>query len=454
MPKMKKTSWFAVFVVVLVAGTYYFEVYQSQKSEHAKSEESKIISFPADQIHQVEVENKLGKVLLKRDADGWRLEEPVKDWADNQFTEDFINGLASEKILETAAEGENINWSIYGLEKEISKVVFTNQQGGSQLVLVSEKKNFEGNSFIRKGAENKVLVVSSQWALRSQKAPLDFRDKRIFRGKIGSVEAIHIKSQRDEFELVNKDNKWLSEKHQDLKLDQNKVREVLTSLNEVRASDFLSSLPASKSKGKIVLKLKDKSWVADIHQAADKSLYAVVADPAFVLKVDPGQMDKFLNMTLMSLRDRKEAFDFQNLLVRQIDISTPLKKMTLTKDQETWKILGDEKSNVDQNAVRSFIARLSDSAVTEYLEEAEQRGFKNPDNKILLRDENQKVLYELSWGPTHKKKALVGERTLILAQSSLFKDVFGLDQSVIESWGLMNLLPVDQNKAKEQKDQL
>lgn len=449
---MKKTSWFAVLVAVLVAVTYYIEFYQANKTEQAKVEESKIVSFPPDQIHQVEIENKLGKVVLKRDADGWALTEPLKDWADNQFTEDFINGLASEKSIETAAEGENINWSVYGLDKDVSKVVFTNQQGNSLLVTVSAKKNFEGNSFLRRGNENKVLVATSQWALRSQKAPLDFRDKRLFRGKIGSVEGIHIKSLKDEFDLVNKENKWLSEKHPELGLDQNKIREILTSLNEVRASDFLSTLPASTSKAKIALKLKDKTWEADIKQAADKSLYAVVSDPAFILKVDPGQMDKFLNMTLMGLRNRKEAFDFQNLLVRHIEISTPIKKMVFTKDQEAWKLAGDDKTAVDQGAVRAFITRLSDSAVTEYLEKNEQAAFKAADNKIVLKDENQKVLYEISWGPVLKKKALVGEQTLILAQSSLFKDVFGLDQSVIESWGLMKMLPVDQNKMKEPKE--
>ncbi|WP_413288569.1 DUF4340 domain-containing protein [Bdellovibrio sp. HCB337] len=449
---MKKTSWFAIFVAVLVAGTYYVEFYQANKTEQTKAEESKVVSFPAEQIHQIEIENKLGKVLLKRDADGWTLVEPIKDWADNQFTEDFVNGLASEKSIDVAAEGENINWSVYGLDKDVSKVAFTNQQGTSQLITVSDKKNFEGNSFLRRGNENKVLVATSQWALRTQKAPLEFRDKRLFRGKISSVEGIQIKSIKDEFALVQKDNKWISEKHPDLKLDQNKIREVLTSLNEVRASEFLNTLPASVAKAKIGLKLTDKSWSAEIKQAADKSLYAVVSDPAFILKVDPGQMDKFLGMTLMGLRDRKEPFDFQNLLVRHIEISTPIKKLSLQKDQETWKLVGDDKAGIDQGAVRAFIARLSDSAVTEYLEKSEQGAYKGADSKIVLKDEKQKVLYEISWGPVYKKKALVGEKTLILAQSSLFKDVFGLDQSVVESWGLMNLLPVDQNKVKEPKE--
>lgn len=452
MRSMKKTSWFAVFVAVLVAGTYYFEFYQVDRQEKKKDEEAKIVAFPSDQIHQVEIENKSGKVLLKRDAEGWRLEEPFKDWADNQFTEDFIQGLAEEKSLETAAEGDSLDWSLYGLDKDFSKVIFTNQQGASLQVSVSSKKNFEGNSFLRRAQEKRVLVASSQWALRSQKPPLDFRDKRLFRGKIGSVEGISYKSSKDEFELMNKDNQWINEKKADIKIDQNKVRELLTSLNEVRALDFLETLPSSAMLSKITLRLKDKTWSAELRQGANKSYYAVVSEPAFQLKLDPGQVDKFRDLTFMGLRDRKEAFDFQNLLVRRIEIQNKLKRMTLTKDKDAWKLEEDGQVKVDSNVVRSFISRLSGSAVTEYVAPSEQARFKEAENKITLKDENQNVIYELTWGPVLKKKALVGERSLILARSSLFKDVFGLDQSVIDSWGLMNLVPVDQNKEKAQKE--
>lgn len=445
---MKKTTWFAAAVVVLVAVTYYFEFYQASKEEAKKGEESKIVSYPVDQIHQIEIENKSGKILLKRDVDGWRLEEPVKDWADNQFTDDFVNALVAEKSIETIAPEGETNWSVYGLDKDFAKIVFSNQQASSTLIDVSAKKNFEGNTFLRRGSENKVLVATSQWNIRANKTAMDFRDKRFFRGKIGSVEQITIKSQKDDFQLVNKDAKWINEKNPKLKLDQNKVREILTSLNEIRASQFLDKAPVAATQAKITLKLKDKNWTGEVKQGTDKIFYGITSDPAFNLKLEAGQVDKFTGMTLMSLRDRREPFDFSNLLVQRIEIQTQLKKMTLIKVKDAWKLEGNEQANIDPNSVRGFITHLSDTAVTEYLDKKEQEGFKNPANRIVLKGEDGKVLYDLSWGPEIKKKALVGEKKLILAKSNLFEDVFGLDTTVIEAWGLMTLLPVEQTKEK------
>lgn len=450
---MKKTSWFAVFVAVLVAATYYFEFYQVAKEESRKSEAAKVVPLIVDQIQQIEVENAQGKVLLKRDTEGWRLESPVKDGADNQFAEDFVNGLGSEKSLETITSETPLNWSIYGLDKDVSQVIFTDQKGQTVQVRVSLKKNFEGHSFLRRGDENQVLVASSQWSLRTQKGLLDFRDKRFFRGKIGAVEEIQIKSQKDNFKLLNKENQWRSEKHPELKLDQNKVRELLTSLNEIRALDFLEKIPTgAKSQARIELRLKDKSWAGEILEGPDKSIFGTTSEPAFQLKLSPGQADKFINLTLKSLRDRKEPFDFQNLLVRRIEVETPLKKTAFVKERDAWQLEGDPNAALDQAAFRVLIMRLSDSAVTEYLEKSEQAGFRNPENKLVLKDEKQKVLFELSWGPTLTKKSLVGEKSLILARSNLYKDIFGLDPSVIESWGLMGLLPVEQTKEKTPKE--
>jgi hypothetical protein len=445
----KKTNLFAIFVAVLVAATYYFEFYKSQKDEAQKSEESLVVAYPLEQIHQLTVENAKGKVLLKRDADGWTMLEPLKDWADNQFVEDYIGGLVAERSTETAAEGDKIDWSVYGLDKNPGKITFTNQQGSSILIQVSPKKNFEGNSFLRRNEENKVMVATSQWVLRSQSAVMDFRDKRLFRGKIGSVEEISVKSGKDDFKLIQKDNKWQSEKYPDLKLDQNKVREILTSLNEIQAVEFLPSLPAAEQKAKLTLKLKDKTWSADLKQGKDKMAYAQVSDPAFSLKLQTGQPDKFFDMTLISLRDRKEPFDFKNLLVSEIEIQTPMKKWTLQKQKESWKLVGDDKAVIDEKNVRNFITHLSDSAVTEYLDKSEQSKFAGANQRLILRDEAKQVLFSLTWGPTLKKNLSVGDKTLVLAQSNLFKDVFGLDQSVIDSWGLMSLLPVENKPKKE-----
>jgi hypothetical protein len=456
---MNKTRGFAIAVAVLLAATYYFEFYRVSVEEKQKEVEYKLVPFAADQIHQITVENESGQVLLKRDADGWRLEEPVKDWADNSFADDFIEGLANEKALEVAATGDSIEWSVFGLDKNAATVTFTNQKGEPVSLKVSDKKNFEGNSFLRRNQENKVFIASSQWAARAKGKAIDFRDKRLFRGKISAVDEISIHSQKDAFKLLRKEAGWSAEKDPALSLDQNRVREILTSLNETRAAEYIDTIPAKAAfRAQISLKMGDKHWSAELRQTDDKTIYATTAEPAFLMKMVPGQSDKLFEMTLLSLRNRKEPFDFKNLAVQKIEIQSALKTTTLVKASDTWKVEGDAKAALNPEAVKNLITRLSETAVTEYLLPQERPGFKSPSNKLSLKDEKQNLLLELSWGPTLKKKSPTGEKSLILAKSSLYSDPFGLDPSVIESWGIGTLFlqsplptekPKDANPAKE-----
>lgn len=442
MPSMNKTKVFAVLVIILILSTYYFEFYSPQKEEDRLAQESKIIQDLPEQIHQVQVENSKGKVLLKRDAEGWTLLEPFQDWADNQFVEDFVSGLTSEKSLGDAIEQSPIDWGLYGLDKDYAKVTFTNQLGKSTVISVSTKKNFEGNSFVRRDSESRVLLTSSQWAMRSQSSAMDFRDKRLYRGKIGTVDEIRVKSSKEEFTLIKKDGKWLSPGAPDLKLDQNKIREILTSLNEIQAKEFLLAMPLSQEKASLSLKSGDKNWSAVISESADKTLYAAIKDPKFLLKLERGKAEELFSMTLMTLRDRREPFDFKNLLVQQIEVETPLKKWSLKKEKEGWRLSGEKSALIEEKNVRNLIARLSESAVTEYLEKMDQSRFV-ASNKLVLRGEGGEELFRLAWGQTIKKKVLVGERDLVLTKTDLFADVFGLEPSVVESWGLAGLLPKD-----------
>lgn len=447
---MKKTGWFALFVVILVGATYYFEMYRPKQQESQKQQDQLVVNLQAAQINQIRIQNPHGNFLLKRSVDGWQLEEPLKDWADNTYTDDFVAAMTKEKSLDIAANGGTINWAIYGLEHPPATVTFTAQDGKNVVVEVSTKKNFEGNAFLRKDRENKVMVAGSQWIDRTDKTALDFRDKRLYRGKISGVDKMDVHSADEKFTLVHKDNKWTVVEHPELKLDQNVVHEILTSLNEVRAKDFVTEVPAkSKQVASLQLTMPDKTWKVDFKEAPDKAIYAVVSDPAFILKMDPGQSGQYIHMNVATLRDRSEAFAIDPSAVARIELHTKLKKTILLRQGTAWKIEGDEKTAVDAPKIMAFLEQLKDSRVTQYVDVKERALFKDPENKIVLKKDNGDLVAEISWGPLLPQVGKGGlEKPLILAKSSLYKEVFALDSSVIDSWNLLGLtIPKSQEMA-------
>lgn len=266
--------------------------------------EARLVMVDYDQIDSILIEKDSQKISLKRSIDGWSLEEPLKDFADNSVVDDFLKGIATERIFDIAKDGAPIEWSVFGLDKPLGKVTFATSAGLKQTFSVSDKKNFEQNGFARRDNEERVLVVSPKWQERVNKTALEFRERHVLRHKISSIDSFNLKNEKGLLELTLKEGKWICPSRPDLKLDQNKVRELLQTLVDAKASEYIDGQgPTLKPLFTLDLIIADKKWNAQIGQAQDFKIYAKVSEPNFMLKLEPTAVDKLIQITLDDLKE-------------------------------------------------------------------------------------------------------------------------------------------------------
>lgn len=131
---MKQNRGVLILVAVLAAagGFLAWDLWSEKTKETRKLSETRLFPFEADQVNEFTIEKGTSKVRIVRTVDGWKLEEPVQDWADNAFTGDFVERLVKERYLEVAAEGESVDWKIYGLEAPAGKITVKRQTGESR----------------------------------------------------------------------------------------------------------------------------------------------------------------------------------------------------------------------------------------------------------------------------------------------------------------------------------
>lgn len=295
-----------VLALLLFGGYAVYDYFHSKKTEEQKMEESRLLTVNFEQVDRFEVQKGDQKILLKRTVDGWELQEPLKDLADNTEADDFVKSAVPERILEVAKEGNDIDWALYGLDKPLGKITFTTSAGAQNIFEISEKKNFEENVFARRDQENKVLVINSAWQNRVNKTVLDFRDRRFLRHKIASVDGLKLQNEKGVIELKLGDGKWAAPSKKDLKLDQNKVRDLLSVIASAKAAEILEGkAKASVPKHLFTLDLSmaDKKWRAEVRQAKDLLIYAQVSEPDFQMKMEAGALDKLIKMKLDDLKE-------------------------------------------------------------------------------------------------------------------------------------------------------
>ncbi len=306
---MKKIKGRGILVtLLLVFGAYaYYDHVRDQKKEKQKLEETRLLTLKYDHVNEIQIKKTGENILLKRTVDGWVLEEPVKDQADNQAVEAYINQFVTDKIEDVAKEGQDLDEAGYGLDQPLAIITLKSTDGQSDEFKISAKKNFEDNPFFRRNQESRILVGNSAFARSAEKTVNDFRDRRFLRKKIASVHTVQVKNKSGTVHIQQKDEKWVLIPG-DVALDQNRVREFLKTIADAQASHILEvkDIPAGQEILKMDLGLSEGTWQATVTQASDKLIYAKVSEPHFGMRMAPGALDKFLAMTAKDLQTPAE----------------------------------------------------------------------------------------------------------------------------------------------------
>ena len=301
-----KGRWSLFICLVLLGGFTFFDYLQDQKKEETKMQDSRVMTLNYEQVNSFTIQKREQKIVLNRTTDGWDVLEPLKDQGDNTAADDFVKNVFPERVVDVAAEGEKIDWRLYGLDHPAGVITFKTTDGKSNVFEISEKRNFEDNVFVRRDKENKVLVVNSIWQTRLNKKVLDFRDRRVFKHKIASVDRVSVKNEHDTVDIQRVNGQWVSSGKKNFKIDQNKVRELLSLIADAKASEILegeNKPPVLKSLFTMDLKMETKFWRVEVGQAKDFGIFAKVIDRQENLKLESGALDKVISMKWTDLQE-------------------------------------------------------------------------------------------------------------------------------------------------------
>lgn len=306
---MKLKGRSILILCLLALGSYTaYDLWKDEQKEKKKLTETQLMTLNFEQIHKLTIQRPSDRVLLERDETGWKLKEPLQDIADSGDVEDFIKSLVTERIFDVAKEGE-IDWELYGLSLPLGTLTLETNTGATQSFTVADKVNFEDKAFLRRDQEERVLLVNSLWQNRVRKTAIDFRQKRLLRANLAAVDELRIKNKAGEIWLQRVDGQWFNGKDKAQVLDQNKVREFLSDFAEARADEIYNN---SEAKGRELkelfnanLRLDDKRWSAQILQDKSFKIYALVSEPSFFMRMEPGALDRFINAKVSELEPDK-----------------------------------------------------------------------------------------------------------------------------------------------------
>lgn len=458
-----KGTWILFGVVVLLSLYTYFGEYQGKEKEKTKEEQQSVIlkGINADQINFVEVNNLEQKVTATRSNSGWQITSPITDAGDSEGIEAWLKLMTEEKTMSLAVEGADIKWEYFGFDQPVKTVTIKTNSNQQMTIEVSEKKNFEGNSFIRVPGENKVMVGSSSWLSHAGKNLFDLRNKNIFRHQVSNVQSFQVKNRKNIVQIENKDAKWITPKQPDLILDQNVIRENIIKINELKAIEFIAEkneIAAAKKKiglgassATVEIKLTEGRWVGHFFEAKDKAAYVEVPGAQLLVKVNNEIMDRFSNMDTVGLRDYKLPFaTFDKNKVSAVTYVTTLKKATLVKKNSSWELEPANLENeVQQDKVNGLLDVVKNLVAKEYVRTPEVKKDISK-QKIVFMEADQKVYFELQFSEPESRKVNGEETSIRYAKTNLYDEAFIMDEAEFQKLNL-NDITVAKKEVKNDK---
>jgi hypothetical protein len=426
----------------LVAGYAGYDYWSSQRQDQKTAAQKILLDAPVEQVRKITLQLGGPEIQLEKTEKGWKMTQPVADEANGTLIDQFLDGISTEKSQDTVAEGEKVDFAAFGLDQPKGVIELTLNSGKSIRYAIGRMKNYQGDAYLRKDNENKVLIVSSTWFSKVDKTALDFRDKRLMRRSNAKTDRISIETETEKFQLIKKDGNWMTEAHPDWKLDQNKIREFLSQLNSTEALEFIVegdataaemkkwglSSPALRVKVEATTEKESKPWVAEF-ATFDKVSRVHVSDPNRVLKISPPDFNKFVLLNLDSFRDRTEPFMFDHGKVRKIELKLGNKIFNLKSDDPKAKDLMNQFDKI----------KVADFGTPKSLKF---------DQEISFQDEAGQEVFRFQWGDLHPASAADPEgKKVYSAQTSVFPKGFSLSESDLS---LLNLDSITNNKASVQ----
>lgn len=470
---MGKGFWILFVVTLIAVGASVFDVQWEERTAENKKQTDKVLPVGLEAIEAIEIETAESNISeskqvirLQKEGQKWNLVQPVEDQVDYSQVTDLVGSLTSEVFEKQVAEGQSIDWSIYGLQDKDTlnriRVFGPSLPEEGLAVRRGAQKNFEGKVYLRPefGAP-RVLLAAAKWDSLFDRKAFDLRDKRMLRSVEG-LTSISIKSQRAKVNLKNQEGIWLSTS-QEYKLDQNKVRESLYVFTSEAILEFLGEDSPSKADlvryglskptAEVDLTFQDgKKWQAKLGQDRDGQYFVWLLEAKKVVRIAQADFNKVKELDWRQLRDRKEPLTFNSEGVTKVTLRDSSQYINVEKKGDDWVKAGASSPEklIASEKVSGLLDQLSVLLVEEFTSDVAPKltQLKSVTYGIELTSSQADSDLSLQFGPAQSFSVLNTKKSLVPFKSSKSQDIFFLAETDFNKLELDKLINTNKEGPK------
>lgn len=461
---MKSRSTLILIVVALVVGgLVYLDYRKGTPTNEAASQRNRLLKLKAADVTRLEIVRTNQTIVLERTGTQWNMKKPLAVRADDSAVNSILDEVEfaeRTRTLTGTAPAE------FGVDAPRIRLSIQDKDGITSLRVGSETPTKDA-VYVKVGDEKDIVVVRKSMYERLDRSVDDLRDRTVIGYVADSATRLEIKNAERVMELAktasatNAEPRWAFVRPLTVRADQQKTRQLLSDLGNLRVLDFVSEDPkdlhtfrldeptaevtvwtGAADTGKTLLigvaTTNDATKVIAKRKGAD-SIFTISADEAkkFVLQIN-------------DLRAR-QVLTFDEPAVRTVELVRGSDKLAVTRDtgpEGGWRVTAPVAMAADATHVQDLLTKLSDLQVLEFVADVatdvEKYGLVTPAAAVTLQGEGTNVVAQLLVGSVNPSN------TWRYVKRADEPSVYGVDTNMV-AWLPANALAVRTRKLADLK---
>lgn len=237
---MRFRSTLILALVLFGIGAYIYFVESKQIVEENKKQ--KVLDVDAADVTGVTLTYADREIVLAKGDGGWRVTKPVDAQADDITVKNLINAVA-EAVSKKTIDDPPQDLAKFGLGPPFVTVKLTAKDKALPELKVGNTTAVSFSTYVQRGDQPKVYLTESAFRSGVDKQVKDLRDKKIVDFKEDDVTRIALRGPDGDVTLAKVDGAWQLEQPA-MKADPSAVRALVSTVRNLRATDFANDAPA------------------------------------------------------------------------------------------------------------------------------------------------------------------------------------------------------------------
>lgn len=432
-------------VILIGLGLYaYFGEYKGAEKKEKKEEAAKtLLEVKKDDVSEIGINPAGAKPirLVSSSADNWQITTPLQARADDSTVTRILGDFEKLKYKDIVEE-KPTDLNAYEL-KNPKVIVHLKMKKGQpeKLIQIGAKNPVNDVYYVRVNNDPRVYAVESSVGDVVTTTLFDLRDKKLTDFSSEKVNSLQIKTKGQDLLFAKEGGTWKMKKPSESPASENEITSLLSSLESLRASEFVDDPVADPAKyglqtpsAEVDLTLEKGLQQKIIFGNKDSAqIYSRVEGTPGIAKVSDSFSDTF-NKKLEDWREKKLLL-FNRFDTEQLKLTTGNQTYVFTKNkEEKWSEQSPQKGEVETDKIQDVLEKLENAEISKYEDRATLEGTPSMDIYLSMRDWQEKLTNKhLAFGALQENQQAVKNddyNSVVYTSGALQQDILKSLQAI------------------------